>query len=101
MSALRLQWKKQRVPYDVFYELTPRCTFDCKMCYVHLTREQMGDRRELSTEEWLRIGDDYYYAATGGKLAVNTTRYINKDWANGLLPVGTYSFGADGKMILN
>lgn len=49
----------------------------------------------------VRIGDDYYYAATGGKLAVNTTRYINKDWANGLLPVGTYSFGADGKMILN
>lgn len=73
MSSLRLQWKKQRIPYDVFYELTPRCTFDCKMCYVHLTREQMGDRRELSTEEWLRIVDRslkegmLYCVLTGGE----------------------------------
>ena len=48
----------------------------------------------------IEIDGDYYYAGTGGKLAVNTTRYINVVWANGLLPAGTYTFGADGKMIL-
>ena len=73
MTAQRFLWKKQRVPYSVFYELTPRCTFDCKMCYVHLTREQMGDRKELSTEEWLRIVDRslkegmLYCVLTGGE----------------------------------
>ena len=73
MTELRFQWKKQRIPYDIFYELTPRCTFDCKMCYVHLTREQMGDRKELSTEEWLRIVDRsvkegmLYCVLTGGE----------------------------------
>lgn len=73
MSAQRLLWKRQRVPFSIFYELTPRCTFDCKMCYVHLTREQMGDRKELSTEEWLRIVDRslkegmLYCVLTGGE----------------------------------
>ena len=73
MSKLRMQWKRERVPFAVFYELTPRCTFDCKMCYIHLTREQMGDRKELSTEEWLRIVDRslkegmLYCALTGGE----------------------------------
>ena len=73
MTELRMMWKRQRVPYAVFYELTPRCTFDCRMCYIHLTPEQMGDRKELSTEEWLRVIDRsfregmLYCVLTGGE----------------------------------
>lgn len=69
----RLLWRKQRVPVSNFFELTPRCNFDCKMCYVHRTPEQMGDRRELSTEQWLRIVDEsidmgmLYCVLTGGE----------------------------------
>ena len=51
-------WRKLKVPATLFLELTPRCTLDCRMCYVHLTPEQMGDRRELTTEEWIRIIDE-------------------------------------------
>ena len=51
-------WRKLGVPVGGFFELTPRCTLDCKMCYVHLTREQMGERKELTTEQWLRIVDE-------------------------------------------
>lgn len=43
-------------PYSASFELTPLCNFACKMCYMHLTREQM--QREghlLSTDEWLDI----------------------------------------------
>ena len=40
------------------FELTPRCNFDCRMCYVHLTAEEQRRRgRELSTDEWLEIAD--------------------------------------------
>ncbi len=42
-------------PYSGGFELTPLCNFDCKMCYVHLNRTQMGDAKLLSTEQWIRI----------------------------------------------
>lgn len=41
------------------FELTPRCCFDCKMCYVHLTEEEQRRRgSELSADQWLRIGEE-------------------------------------------
>lgn len=43
-------------PYCASFELTPLCNFDCKMCYMHLTKEQMeASGRMLSTDEWLSI----------------------------------------------
>lgn len=43
-------------PYCASFELTPLCNFDCKMCYMHLTKEQMQhEGRLLTTEEWLDI----------------------------------------------
>lgn len=43
-------------PYRASFELTPLCNFDCKMCYMHLTKEQMEkEGRILTTEEWLDI----------------------------------------------
>ena len=52
------RWLNRRLPVTGLFELTPRCTLDCKMCYVHMTPEQMGERRELSTEQWLKIVDE-------------------------------------------
>jgi radical SAM protein with 4Fe4S-binding SPASM domain len=38
------------------FELTPRCCFDCKMCYVHLSQAEQERRgKELSTEQWLSV----------------------------------------------
>lgn len=43
-------------PYCGSFELTPLCNFDCRMCYVHLTKEQMNNNGNiLSTEQWLDI----------------------------------------------
>lgn len=43
-------------PYCASFELTPLCNFDCKMCYLHLTKVQMQRQgRVLTTEEWLDI----------------------------------------------
>ena len=53
----RSESRKQFVPISGAFELTPRCTLDCVMCYVHLTRQQMGDREELSTEKWIELID--------------------------------------------
>ena len=39
------------------FELTPRCNFNCKMCYVHLSKEEQERRgRELTAAEWIDLG---------------------------------------------
>lgn len=63
-------WKRKGVPASAFFELSPRCTLDCKMCYVHLRPDQMGNRKELSTEQWLRICEE---AASAGLIFVTLT----------------------------
>lgn len=38
------------------FELTARCNFNCPMCYVHMTQEQVDAAgRELTAQQWLDI----------------------------------------------
>ena len=52
----RLKYKawQQGVPLTGLFELTPRCTLDCEMCYVHLTQNQIP-HPELDTAQWLSL----------------------------------------------
>ena len=43
-----------------------------------------------------KIGDDYYYSSWGGAIQTNGTYYVSVSYCD--LPVGNYTFGADGKM---
>lgn len=67
----RKAWVEGR-PLTGLFELTPRCTLDCRMCYVHLSDAQMR-REELTTDEWISIIDDacdagmLYATLTGGE----------------------------------
>lgn len=46
------------LPISGTFELTPRCNFNCKMCYVHLSeKEQRRRGRELTAEEWIDLGE--------------------------------------------
>lgn len=39
------------------FELTPRCNFDCKMCYVHLSKQEQEARgKELTAQQWISLG---------------------------------------------
>ncbi len=44
------------IPVSGSFELTRKCNFNCKMCYVHCTDTSKDE--ELTTEEWLKIADD-------------------------------------------
>ena len=46
----------------------------------------------------IKVGEDYYYIHGNGAVQVGTF-YVNAGKTNGLLPAGTYTFGADGKLI--
>lgn len=44
-------------PAAANFELTPRCNFNCKMCYIHLSKEEQERRgRELTAAEWIELG---------------------------------------------
>lgn len=44
-------------PLTGLFELTPLCNLDCKMCYVHLTPEQMKGREVLRAKDWISLAD--------------------------------------------
>ena len=47
----------------------------------------------------IKIGEDYYYVKTGGIVVSDCVYFISR--TNGLMKAGNYTFGADGKMIVD
>lgn len=53
---LNLRARMCKQVYTGGFELTPLCNFDCKMCYVHLTKGQMEQEAKLlTTQQWISI----------------------------------------------
>lgn len=65
--------RKERIPLIGTFELTPYCNLDCKMCYVHLSRDKAEDNRLLDVESWKNLIQQAYDAGmrqaklTGGE----------------------------------
>lgn len=61
-------WEKafaEGIPISGTFELTPRCNFNCKMCYVHLKTEDIPKHgKEMTAAEWLRIAREAKAAGT-------------------------------------
>lgn len=61
-------WEKafaEAIPISGTFELTPRCNFNCRMCYVHLPESEIGRHgRELTAKEWIRIATEAKDAGT-------------------------------------
>ncbi len=70
LAYLDIKAKKMGIPMRGQFELSPLCNFDCKMCYTHLTKEQMRERKLLSVEQWKGL---IYEAWEAGMLCVNLT----------------------------
>lgn len=47
--------REKGIPIIGQFELTPLCNFNCKMCYVHLTPEQLMKRKPLPVEIWKNL----------------------------------------------
>ena len=61
-------WEKafaDAIPISGTFELTCRCNFQCRMCYVHLQPDRISEYGgELSAKEWLRIAKEAKEAGT-------------------------------------
>lgn len=83
-SYLHAKACKYGIPLAGTFELTPRCNFDCKMCYVHLSAEEQQRRgRELTADEWLETAESarkqgmLFLLLTGGEpLIRNDFKYL-------------------------
>lgn len=61
----------EAIPYKGVFELTARCNFNCKMCYIHMDESHIREQgRELTNEEWLEIARQ---ARDAGMLHLNLT----------------------------
>ena len=60
-------WEKayeDAIPISGTFELTPRCNFNCRMCYVHLPESEIHKHgRELSAGEWKANGNGLFFDA--------------------------------------
>lgn len=75
MSQLGQTVLQQGIPLNGTFELTPRCNFRCRMCYVRLDEAQMAAiGQELSVQQWLEIARQardlgmLHLALTGGEV---------------------------------
>lgn len=69
-----------RVPLSGAFELTPRCNFRCKMCYVRLDPHQMPCP-ERSAEEWLELGRQARDAGMVFLLLTGGEPFLRRDFA--------------------
>ena len=71
---LRHKYTEHGLPLKATFELTPRCTLNCHMCYMHVDGLQ---RKELSTEQWLSVMRDacdaglLYAGLSGGECTLH------------------------------
>ena len=83
-SYLHAKACRAGMPLSGTFELTARCNFNCRMCYVHLTPEEQRRRgRELTADEWLTIAETarsrgmLFLLLTGGEPLIRPDfRYI-------------------------
>ena len=58
-TYLHAKGKRLGLPIAGTFELTARCNFNCPMCYVHLTQEQVDAAgKELTAQQWLEIAKE-------------------------------------------
>ncbi len=76
------------IPLAGNFELTARCNFDCRMCYVHLSAQEQKKRGpELTTDQWMTIAEEarsqgmLFLLLTGGEPLIRSDfRYLLKEW---------------------
>ena len=72
LKLAKMQQKayENAIPIHATFEITPRCGFNCRMCYVHLPVDRIskvGDGRELTGDEWLsRLNGRFFHLYNWG-----------------------------------
>ena len=77
VSYLHARGKRLGTPVSVTFELTSRCNFNCKMCYIHGD----GCESELSVGQWLSLGEQARGAGALFLLLTGGEPLVRRDFA--------------------
>jgi radical SAM protein with 4Fe4S-binding SPASM domain len=59
IEKLSMQAGLKKIPLNGAFELTSRCNFNCKMCYVHdQSKDNSVIDRELTAGQWIKLAED-------------------------------------------
>ena len=87
------------------FELTARCNFNCPMCYVHMTPEQLREtgRNELTAQQWLNIAKQARDMGMVFALLTGGEPFVRKDFFEiyeGMKALGVLiSINSNGSML--
>ncbi len=74
--------RENNIPYKGTFELTPACSMKCRMCYMRLDPPQIrAQGRELTTAEWIRLGQMALDAGTFDLLLTGGEPMLRPDFA--------------------
>lgn len=103
-TYLHAKGRKLGLPIAGNFELTARCNFNCPMCYVHLSEEQVkASGKELSAAQWLKIAEDAKDQGMVFALLTGGEPLVRKDFFeiyNGMKEMGLMiSINSNGSML--
>ena len=80
-EAILWHTRENHIPYKATFELTPRCSMKCGMCYMRLTPAKIQKQgRELTSEEWIALGRMAFEAGTVDLLLSGGEPMLRKDF---------------------
>lgn len=58
IEKLSRQAGSNSIPLNGAFELTSRCNFNCKMCYVHNENNNSTNKNELTMDQWIQLATE-------------------------------------------
>lgn len=81
MTYLHQKGRRLGLPIAGTFELTARCNFNCPMCYVHMTEEQLQQAgKELTADQWLQLAREAKDAGMLVALLTGGEPLVRKDF---------------------
>lgn len=80
-SHLHQLGKRMGLPISGTFELTARCNFNCPMCYVHLSQEDVDARgKELTAQQWIDLARQAKDLGMVSVLLTGGEPFVRKDF---------------------
>lgn len=78
---LHSRGRKLGLPIGGNFELTARCNFNCPMCYVHLSQEDVAAKgKELTSDQWIQIAQNARNEGMVFALLTGGEPFVRKDF---------------------
>ena len=80
-TYLHSKGRKLGLPIAGNFELTARCNFNCPMCYVHMSEDEVAKKgKELTAEQWIKIAEDAKNKGMVFALLTGGEPFVRKDF---------------------